>query len=144
MDTTVPKVPPQAAAASEAARTVFQQYDFNITIHSKKPSDFQLFKINSTHYVRAAPRSFSNDTKSLPCARNRARGRGAPGSLFPDAPPDEPRLPYYSALFLRRRTISPKNRTASTAQTMRIIELSIIAFLLPAKMTSLHVIHHGE
>jgi len=32
----------------------------------------------------------------------------------------------YSALFLRRKTISPRKRTANTAQTMRIIELSIV------------------
>ena len=40
-----------------------------------------------------------------------------------------------SALFLRRKTISPKNRTASTAQTMRIIELSIV-FLLSGEIIS--------
>ena len=40
---------------------------------------------------------------------------------------------HYSAFFLRRNTMSPRNRTASTAQTMRIIELSIVFFSFPAK-----------
>ena len=48
--------------------------------------------------------------------------------------------PYYSALFLRRSTISPRNRTASTAQTMRIIELSIIAFLLSRENDSAYML----
>jgi hypothetical protein len=58
------------------------------------------------------------------------------------------RAPSYSAPFLRRNTISPTNRIASTAQTMRIIELSIV-FLLShennfryAAYCSSHVIRH--
>src|SRR5271154_6294203 len=62
MDTTVPKVPPQAAAANEAANTVFHQYDFSITIYSKKPSDFQLFW-SITDLTRGPPRLLCTNAK---------------------------------------------------------------------------------
>ena len=48
----------------------------------------------------------------------RARRRAYRAPVFP--------TPYSAAFFLRRKTMSPRNRTASTAQTMRIIELSIV------------------
>ena len=38
----------------------------------------------------------------------------------------------YSVLFLRRSTMTPKNRIASTAQTMRTIPLSIATLSFPA------------
>jgi hypothetical protein len=38
----------------------------------------------------------------------------------------------YSALFLRRSTISPPNRTAANTQMIRTIEASIVVLLLPA------------
>ncbi len=89
MDTTVPKVPPQAAAASEAANTVFHQYDFSIAIYSKKRLNFQIFTL---HYAlqlqrscaRPAPRLVSRLTGETCFWRNFApQIRGAPGSLAP-------------------------------------------------------------
>ena len=57
------------------------------------------------------------------------RGAGHFSRCLAARAPGVKRSSSYSVLFLRRKTISPKNRTASTAQTMRIIELSIV-FLL--------------
>src|ERR1700722_19921548 len=142
MGTTVPKVCPHAAAASEAAKTVFHQIDFSITIHSKNIR-FLSFSTQFQAFGAAGPALTFNRRKFVPGGGNRT-GRGAPGSSSLTPPAGCAPPPYYSALFLRRRTISPRNRTASTAQTMRIIELSIIAFSFPAKMTPLHALHHGE
>src|SRR3984957_20842956 len=127
MGTTVPKVCPHAAAASEAAKTVFHQIDFSITIHSKNIR-FLSFSTQFQAFGAAGPALTFNRRKFVPGGGNRT-GRGAPGSSSLTPPAGCAPPPYYSALFLRRRTISPRNRTASTAQTMRIIELSII-FLL--------------
>src|SRR5690242_3883638 len=61
-------------------------------------------------------------------------------------------LPAYSAFFLRRSTMIPKNRTASTAHTIRTVEVSIVlspfqtrvnsAFLVPTFRQVLDAIHH--
>src|ERR1700677_2945287 len=85
MDTTVPKVPPAAAAANEAAKTVFQQNDFSIAIHSRKSSDSQFFLI--ADHTRGAPRDFSSTYQFIP-APETARGSWRARDLFPDAPPD--------------------------------------------------------
>jgi hypothetical protein len=53
---------------------------------------------------------------------------GARASLRARAP-SQKELSCYSAFFLRRSTMIPKNRTASTAQTIRTVEESIV-FLL--------------
>src|SRR5581483_3192046 len=50
----------------------------------------------------------------------------------------------YSAFFLRRSTISPSNRTASTAQTMRTREASIVLSPFAQNQKSSHVVHHGD
>src|SRR6476646_2999750 len=63
------------------------------------------------------------------------------------------RTARYSALFLRRSTMIPKNRTARTAQTIRTVEVSNIAlspFLTICISTSpalsfrqvLEIVHH--
>lgn len=50
---------------------------------------------------------------------------------MPADTPDRVRPGCYSAPFLRRNTINPRNRIAITAQTMRIIELSIVLSPFP-------------
>jgi hypothetical protein len=76
--------------------------------------------------VAFATRSFADNLEKLR-SRKSAGAKAAKCTFRPASPGKE--LTYYSAFFLRRSTMIPRNRIASTAQTIRTVEESIV-FLL--------------
>src|SRR5882724_830869 len=68
-----------------------------------------------------------------PAAATPSRDRA--GGTPPRGPRSHPAYANYSELFLRRSTMIPRNRTASTAHTIRTVEVSI-AFSFPTVVIS--------
>jgi len=85
-------------------------------------------KIDYQYKIRSLNISTTSPPRGFICSRAGAASRRTE-FLHRLQNSNPARLPAYSTFFLRRSTMIPRNRTASTAHTIRTVEVSIANLL---------------